>query len=180
MKNWFRRNKNSILAAAAFTVLIIGMSMEEPIPETTTEQVETEYDIIKWKDESVEEAEEVEVEEAEVVTVTKPIDEEPELVSLSVFKLTAYCSCYSCSSHWGTQTATGTTTTEGRTVAVDPTVIPYGTVLIINGHEYVAEDCGGSVKGNHIDIYHESHEAAKEFGIQYAEVFVKGGEKDES
>ena len=71
-----------------------------------------------------------------------------------------------------TQTATGAVATEGRTVAVDPTVIPYGTVLIINGHEYVAEDCGAWIQGNDIDIYFESHEEADKFGVQYMEVFT--------
>lgn len=147
---------------------LLAMKSAEPVPEVA-EQMETETEIIQWKQDT----EEVSVEPLEEVTVAEPA--EPELVSLSEFKLTAYCSCSSCSGPWGTQTATGTVTTEGRTVAVDPTVIPYGTVLIIDGYgEFIAEDCGSSVKGNHIDIYFESHEVAKEFGIQYAEVFTYG------
>ena len=69
-------------------------------------------------------------------------------------------------------TSTGTKPTEGRTIAVDPRVIPYGTVLIINGQEYVAEDCGAWIQGNDIDIYFESHEEADKFGVQYMEVFT--------
>lgn len=42
---------------------------------------------------------------------------------------------------------------EGHTIAVDPNVIPLGSEVLINGHEYVAEDIGGAVKGNVIDIY---------------------------
>lgn len=42
---------------------------------------------------------------------------------------------------------------EGHTIAVDPSVIPLGSEVLINGHEYVAEDIGGAVKGNVIDIY---------------------------
>jgi 3D (Asp-Asp-Asp) domain-containing protein len=160
--------------AASLGLLFVGFipALVAPI-QPVSEATETETEIIRWKEEAeTEETVGVTVEDIDKVVVTEPA--EPELVSLSEFKLTAYCSCSSCSGPWGTQTATGTTTTEGRTVAVDPTVIPYGTVLIINGHEYVAEDCGSSVKGNHIDIYFESHEVAKEFGIQYAEVFTYG------
>lgn len=54
-------------------------------------------------------------------------------------------------------TATGTTAKEGRTIAVDPKVIPYGTKVYIDGWGYrIAEDCGGGIKGNHIDIYVDS------------------------
>ena len=32
---------------------------------------------------------------------------------------------------------------EGQTIAVDPSVIPYGTQVVINGHVFTAEDCEG-------------------------------------
>lgn len=66
-------------------------------------------------------------------------------------------------------TATGVTAKEGRTIAVDPTIIPYGTRVIINNHEYVAEDCGGAVKGKVIDIFVE--ETYQD--MYYTEVFVR-------
>ncbi|WP_256437705.1 MULTISPECIES: 3D domain-containing protein [Bacillota] len=36
---------------------------------------------------------------------------------------------------------------------MDTNIIPYGTRVMINNHIYTAEDCGGAVKGNVIDIY---------------------------
>ena len=87
------------------------------------------------------------------------------------FKLTGYCPCRSCSEGFGTRTATGARAVAGRTVAVDPHVIPYGTHLLINGHEYVAEDCGGGVRGNHIDIYYNTHAEARNV-LSYAEVYI--------
>ncbi|MFR5613204.1 MAG: 3D domain-containing protein [[Clostridium] innocuum] len=45
---------------------------------------------------------------------------------------------------------------EGHTIAVDPDVIPLGSKVLIDGHVYVAEDVGGAVKGNVIDIYSSS------------------------
>lgn len=142
----------------------------EPEHDPPVEVIEEEGELIRWKQEDTYEDEllDVSVEPLELDEV-----KEWELQSLGVFMLTAYCPCTECSNDYGTQTATGAIATEGRTVAVDPKVIPYGTVLVINGHEYVAEDCGAAIKGNDIDIYFESHEEAMEFGVQYAEVFVR-------
>lgn len=96
-------------------------------------------------------------------------------VSLGWFNLTAYCPCSKCCGEYANGiTATGTLATEGRTIAVDPRVIPYGTHVIINGHEYIAEDCGGGIKQNRIDVFFSSHEAALRFGVGEAEVFVVG------
>ena len=93
--------------------------------------------------------------------------------SLGVFKLTAYCPCESCSEGYGRSTATGARATAGRTIAVDPRVIPYGSIVRINGHEYRAEDCGGGVKQKHIDIFFDTHAEVSRFGSQSAEVFIK-------
>lgn len=94
--------------------------------------------------------------------------------SIGTFKLTAYCSCKKCTTDGDGITASGTVATQGRTIAVDPDVIPYGTVVIINGREYVAEDSGGKwIQGNEIDIFFVNHEEAIAFGIQYAEIFIK-------
>lgn len=96
---------------------------------------------------------------------------EPELVSLGEYKLTAYCHCTKCCGKSDGITASGTMATEKHTIAVDPKVIPYGSKVLINGTEYVAEDCGGAIKGNHIDIYFNDHSEALKFGVQYADVY---------
>ena len=93
--------------------------------------------------------------------------------SLGEFTLTFYCPCRKCSDGWGHQTASGATAVEGVTVAVDPRVIPYGTRLRINGREYIAQDCGGSIKGRKIDIFKESHAECLENGVQKADVMIK-------
>lgn len=85
-------------------------------------------------------------------------------------RCTAYCSCPMCCDNFTTHT--GTTVTEGRTVAVDPAYIPFGSHLIINGQEYIAEDSGGAIKGRCIDIYFDTHEECVNFGLQYLDVYV--------
>lgn len=107
----------------------------------------------------------------------EPIVIETETITehLGVFTLTAYCGenyPHICNDGDSSQTATGTTPTEGRTIAVDPDVISYGSKVIINGHEYIAEDCGGAIQGKRIDIFFDSHKIALEFGIQEAEVYI--------
>lgn len=113
------------------------------------------------------------ISEAEVVYIEKePAPEQPKLKSLGTFKLTAYCACSRCCGKCDGITATGTKATAGRTIAVDPRKIPYGTEVVIYGHTYIAEDCGGAINNNKIDIYFNSHAEALKFGVQYAEVFV--------
>lgn len=111
---------------------------------------------------------------------------EPELIELGEFKTTAYCTCVKCCGIWSSEhpsrvgtdyvqrTKSGTIPTADRTVSVDPDVIPLGTVLIIDGHEYIAEDTGSAVKGNIIDIYFDSHELAVEYGVQMKTIYIKG------
>ena len=94
-------------------------------------------------------------------------------VSVGVCKLTGYCKenyPHICNDGDSTKTATGTTPTVGRTVAVDPKLIPYGSKVTINGHTYIAEDCGGAIKGNRVDILFATHQEALDFGIQYAKI----------
>lgn len=100
--------------------------------------------------------------------------EASELRSLGTFKITWYCPCRKCSGKWGYQTSSGARCTEGRTVAADPRVLKAGTRVKINGHEYVVEDTGGGVRGNHIDIFNESHAVCLdlEHGEKYWEVFI--------
>ena len=96
----------------------------------------------------------------------------PEPIPLGTFECTAYCSCSTCCGAWADGiTYTGVQAVENRTIAVDPKVIPLGSVVEINGQEYVAEDIGGAIKGNHIDIYMDSHTDALAWGVQHHVVY---------
>lgn len=93
--------------------------------------------------------------------------------SLGSFRITHYCPCFYCCGKWaGGNTASGTKPTPGRTIAVDPSVIPLGTRVIINGQVYVAEDTGSSIKGKTIDIFVANHSTALAYGVYYAEVYL--------
>jgi len=61
-------------------------------------------------------------------------------------------------------TATGKEIKKGM-VAVDPREIPLGTKIEIKDMGiFIAEDTGGKIKGNRIDIYFDTKKEAKEFG----------------
>ncbi|WP_199623855.1 3D domain-containing protein [Paenibacillus alkalitolerans] len=76
-------------------------------------------------------------------------------------------------------TASGTTVSEGRTIAVDPGVIPMGWWVYIEGIGFRrAEDKGSAIKGKKIDIYFDSEAYAKKFGTKYGyTVYVIGPKK---
>jgi 3D (Asp-Asp-Asp) domain-containing protein len=72
----------------------------------------------------------------------------------------------------GNRTASGTWPTVG-TVAVDPKVIPLGSRLYVEGYgEAVAEDTGGLVKGNIIDVYLPTEDECWQWGRRMVEVRV--------
>lgn len=92
--------------------------------------------------------------------------------SLGQFKISAYCHCSKCCGKSDGITATGVKATANRTIAVDPKVIPLGSTVIIDGKSYVAEDTGGSIKGNRIDMYFSSHQEALNWGVKYKNVSI--------
>lgn len=163
--------------------LVLVMNNDAPQTETTettetpelttagfTEEIKPTIEFIG------EEVDELDIEKEEIadtpIAQEMEIVEEPEPTCLGTFRLTAYCPCSKCCGHNTGITATGTTATQGRTIAVNPNQIPYGSVVIINGHEYIAEDCGGGIGWNCIDIYFDSHEEAIIFGQQYTEIYI--------
>lgn len=95
------------------------------------------------------------------------------LKPLGTFKITHYCPCSICCGPWANGiTSTGVTATTNRTIAVDPSQIPYGSKVVINGQVYVAEDCGGAIKKNCIDIYVATHQEGEEKGVYYTDVYL--------
>ncbi len=80
-------------------------------------------------------------------------------------------------------TATGTIVHIG-TVAVDPRYIPYGTRMFIvtNDGAYIygvatAEDCGGGIKGERIDLYFPTYRECMEFGRRQSTIYFLGTEE---
>lgn len=90
--------------------------------------------------------------------------------------ISAYCKenyPHICNDGESIYTSTGTVATVGRTIAVDPNIVPYGTAVEIEGVGIrIAEDCGGAIKGNRIDLLFETHQEALEWGVQTRKVTI--------
>lgn len=163
-----------VFATIIFTsiMLILGFKYEEKNNKTDN----SENLVLSIKVNNIEKENKKTIEIAEETNLN--------FISLGEFKLTAYCNCTLCCGRWAYNRpideqgneiiygSTGEVLTAGVSVAVDPSIIPYGSKVVVNGHTYIAQDTGGAIKGNRMDIYHNSHQEALEFGVQYAEVFL--------
>lgn len=90
--------------------------------------------------------------------------------------VTHYDVCVECCGKTDGITASGVKATPGVTVAVDPDVIPLGAdVLVDYGdeeiHYYKADDVGGAIQGNRIDLCVETHEESLQLGQRTATVW---------
>ncbi len=73
----------------------------------------------------------------------------------------------------GGRTAMGTRARVGE-IAVDPSVIPLGTNVYIEGvGARRAEDTGGNIKGNTIDIYMDSEAECRRWGVRYVTIYIQ-------
>lgn len=84
-------------------------------------------------------------------------------------KMTVSATAYHC----GTITSTGITPRWGI-IAVDPKVIPYGSIVYIPTFDkyFVAEDCGGGIKGNKIDIYMNDETQCINWGVRKIKIEI--------
>ncbi len=89
---------------------------------------------------------------------------------IGTFTVTAYCGCEKCSGGHN-KTASGTTPTEGRTIAADTSILPFGSQVVIDGVVYTVEDRGSGVNGNHIDIFFSTHDKAMAYGSKTVKVY---------
>jgi uncharacterized protein YabE (DUF348 family) len=59
------------------------------------------------------------------------------------------------------------------TIAVDPTVIPYGTKLFVQGYGFaIAADCGSAIKGNFIDVFFNTKREALNWAVKYVNLYI--------
>lgn len=97
-------------------------------------------------------------------------------------KATAYSSAASENGKWGAVDYFGNPLKLG-TIAVDPSVIPLGTKVLVTGYSHpglpkqaflaIANDMGSAIKGNRIDIFIPGSQSfVADFGFQYVQLYV--------
>ena len=94
-------------------------------------------------------------------------------VKIGHYQITHYCPCAICNDRSDQLTALGTKLKPGTTIAVDPSLIPLGSKVWIEGYGIrTAEDTGGAIKGNHIDMCVSTHAEAMHKGVVYKDVYI--------
>jgi len=94
-------------------------------------------------------------------------------VIVKKMRVSAYCPCRLCCGNYSDGVTSTGKSAYTKGVAVDPTVIPYGTIINIPGYgEVIADDCGGAIKGNRLDVRFTSHQAALNWGVKNLEVRI--------
>lgn len=129
----------------------------EETPEASEPVVETQADASDASEEETADSEESSEQSGETISMTA----------------TAYTAeCDGCSG----VTATGIDLLENRNmkvIAVDPSVIPLGTRVHVEGYgEAIAADTGGAIKGNKIDIHVPTKDEANDWGVRTVDVTI--------
>lgn len=96
---------------------------------------------------------------------------------VETFTATAYDASYEDNGPWAGVTSTGMPMGYG-VIAVDPTVIPYGTKMYIESADgkyiygyAIAGDCGGAIKGKRVDLFYWSKAQCNEFGRRAVNIY---------
>ena len=92
---------------------------------------------------------------------------------LGKYTITHYCACSKCCGKSDGITASGTKAKAGRTIGVNPKLIPYGSKVKIGKKTYIAEDTGSALRGQKkIDIFCKSHAEAIKKGKKHQKVWL--------
>lgn len=91
-------------------------------------------------------------------------------------KVSHYCCCVKCCGKDDGITYSGVKATPGVTVAVDTSIIPLGSDVLVDYGDgvinyYRADDTGSAIKGNKLDLCVSSHQEAINLGVRTATVY---------
>lgn len=166
MKRYRLKTQTKLFIATLLWLISLGIAYEIDKPTIT-------------------QAPEIQIEYVEIVTeVPVPVLEQTaiEVKPLGEFEVTYYTAGVESTGKDKSHPAYGITRSGARvekdiTIAVDPNIIPLGSYLYIEGIGFrVAQDTGGAIKGNRVDIYTPNLQDALEGGRHTAKVYILGGD----
>ncbi len=151
---------------------------EEELIETTDEVSEEEYSeeyvVSEESPEEYEASEEYEEVSDEAELYEEVIEEEPQETTQDNGEF-SYSEAFTCTAYAyvaGGYGASGNPAVVG-TVAVDPSIIPLGTRLYIEGYGYaVANDTGGNIIGYTLDLVMDTEAECYQWGVRTVTVYV--------
>lgn len=149
-----------LLLAILFTAAVMKFCLAVPEPNEPTEE--------KVVEDVAEGSAEVAAFESYIPSGADQIP----AVSYAEFTVTHYCGCPICCGKWSSGSESEAYGCKGDklvpyySIAADPDVIPYGTIVYDqDGNEYKVVDTGSAIKGNKIDLFIGDHDKANELGI---------------
>ncbi|EUJ24165.1 LysM peptidoglycan-binding domain-containing protein [Listeria grandensis] len=166
LKSWNSLSSDLIIAGETLTI-------GEAQSETPTEPKQE----VKSESSSVQEQEQApQKEKATTSTPSKQAQSSNKSASSSVSKeITVTATAYSkAEPGMGHMTASGIDLNDNpRVIAVDPSVIPLGSKVYVEGYgEAIAADTGGAIKGNKIDVHLDSVQACYNWGVKTVKVQI--------
>lgn len=172
---------STLILIFLFVNKIIALKGEE-LPPTESKQIELHHEYNQSVEEKIKE--DARMLSAEVaddpkynILATYP-DPLQNLSNSATFKVTHYCGCSKCCGSWSSGSESvaygckGDKLVSNYSIATDPKIIPYGTLLYNSeGNSYMAQDTGSGVKGYHIDLFVGDHQEALNMGVREMKLY---------
>ena len=188
--------------SSSFVVVLLVIFVFAVFCQSTSKNCEAELtnEKIEFENEEVAFDEEIQVDIGEDMTVSNDttndsaledsVDESgapKEYKRVVKVKATAYCLCKKCCGKSENDPYYGVTAsglriipnTGMKVIAVDPKKFSLGSEVYVESldgsEDYgnaIAADTGGAIKGNHIDLYMDSHAQALEWGVRYVNLYI--------
>ncbi|MGP4039442.1 LysM peptidoglycan-binding domain-containing protein [Gracilibacillus sp. D59] len=170
LKEWNNLETDLIIIGEKLTIKVNKEQSEANKEEKAQEVNKAEETQEVSNTEETPEASEPEVEKQSNTSSKESSEQSGETISVTATAYTAKCD--GCSGI----TATGINLLENpnmKVIAVDPSVIPLGTRVHVEGYgEAIAADTGGAIKGNKIDIHVPTKDEAYDWGVRSVDVTI--------
>ena len=169
---------NALVITICFSVFIFALIDTGKAKEAAELEVETLTVQLAEANEQILQLDNAVAELAPKTSIVKA-DELLRMKRIGEFTVTHYCPCKKCCGKTDGIGASGRAVIPYYSVAVDPSVIPLGTIIYLDYgdgvlHECRADDTGGAVNGYKLDLCVGEHKSAQMLGVRSATVFVKG------